>query len=109
MNWSDYVKRLMGDKRQVDVALLAGVSQGTLSRWLSGKSSPDVAGAIEFARAAGGNPVEALVVLGVIRASELDQVVELGASGEDLSNGQLVELIARRLGVAVTSKGVRGA
>lgn len=109
MNWSEYARRLVGDRQQVEVALLSGVSQGTVSRWLRGKGQPDVMGAIDFARACGGNPIEALVVLGVIRTDELDQVVEVGASGEDLTNGQLVELIASRLGVRITARGVRGA
>lgn len=92
----------MGDRRQADVALLSGVSQGTISRWINDKGNgPDIEGAINFARACDGNPIEALVVLGVIRPRELNQVVEVGASADDLSNGELVELLAKRLGVPV--------
>lgn len=107
MKWSDYVSRLVGGRNQADVAMLSGVSQGTISRWLRKNQHPNVETAIDFARACGGNPVEALVVLGVIRARELDQVVELGASADDLNNGQLVELLARRLGVRVSVEGRR--
>lgn len=108
MKWSDYVNRLVGARQQADVAARTGVSQGTVSRWKSGKGgSPDVETAVNFVRALGGNPVEALVVLGVIRARELDQVVELGATADDLSNGQLVEILARRLGVRALVEGRR--
>lgn len=111
MKWSDYVARLMNGRNQADIALLAGVSQGTISRWLNNKGNgPDIQGAVDFARACGGNPVEALVVLGVIRPRELDKVIEVGASADDLTNGRLVELLARRLGVRVTlTEGRRGA
>lgn len=108
MKWSEYVTRLMGAGNQADVAHLSGVSQGTISRWVNGKGNrPNVETAINFARACGGNPIEALVVLEVIYPRELDQVVELGASGDDLTNGQLVDLLARRLGVhaAVRERG----
>ncbi len=75
---------------------------------MSGKGGvPGAMQAVDFARACGGNPIEALLVLGILRPDELDQVVEVGASGEDLTNGELVALIARRLGVR--DRGVRGA
>lgn len=109
MNWSEYVSRLMGSRQQSDVALLSGVSQGTISRWANGKAAPSVEAAIDFTRACGGNPLEALVILGVIRPGELDEVVQLNATADDLTNGQLVELLARRLGVRVTTREVRGA
>lgn len=91
------------------MADLTGVSQGTISRWLDDKR-PSPENAVEFARSAGGNPIEALVALGLLRAHELDKVVELKATADDLSNDQLVALVARRLGVAVIpTRGVRGA
>lgn len=106
MQWSDYVARLMGDLDQTEVSDRTGIPQSTLSRWKSGKQQPSVDGALEFARMMpGGNPVEALVILGIVRPSELDQVVELGTSADDLTNVELVSVLARRLGV----KGVRSA
>lgn len=109
MKWSEYVERQMGTRQQSEVALLAGVSQSAISRWLNDKGGVSAEQAVNFARACKGNPLEALIVLGIVFPEELDQVVQLGASGEDLTNGQLVELIARRLGVPVSLRGVRGA
>lgn len=106
MEWSEYMRHLMGDLDQNQVAQMTGIGQSNLSRWLSGKTIPSPESAVEFARMMrGGNPVEALVILGVIRPAELDQVVQVGASARDLTNGELVELVAKRLGVVVTSRG----
>lgn len=102
MQWSEYAARLIGGRNQSDIADLTGISQGTISRWLSGSVRPDAEKAVVFARGCGGNPVEALVILEVIRPTELEQVIQIGASADDLTNGQLVDLLAKRLGVRVT-------
>lgn len=110
MEWSDYVSRLMGDADQVDVAERTGVPQSTLSRWKSGKQRPSIEGAVEFARSMeGGKAVEALLILGVVRPSELDQVLELSTNADDLTNEELIDAIARRLGVDLRRREVRGA
>jgi transcriptional regulator with XRE-family HTH domain len=110
MKWSDYVARLVGTRHQAEVAELSGVSQGTVSRWVNGKAeTPNIETAVNFVRSLGGNPVDALLILGVIRSKELDRVIEVNASADDLTNGQLVELVSRRLGVRVQVEGRRGA
>jgi transcriptional regulator with XRE-family HTH domain len=100
----------MGDLDQTEVSERTGISQSNLSRWKAGKVRPSVENAVDFARLMpGGNPVEALVILGVVRPAELDQVVEVGATADDLTNGELVNLLARRLGVDLSRRVVRGA
>lgn len=106
MTWSEYVKREMGGRRQADVAVMVGVNQTTISRWANGVGNqPDAGNAIAFARAVGANPVEALLVLGILEPNDLERAVNVVASASALSNVELVRALADRLGVPVTERG----
>ena len=108
VRWSEYVVRAMGDRNQADVAEISGISQSTISRWRNEKGGqPSADNAVAFARATGGNPVEALVIIGAIHADELGRAVSVHTDGDDLTNTELVALLARRLGVPVTTGGGR--
>lgn len=106
MKWSEYVRREMGGRRQADVALVVGVNQTTVSRWINDKGQrPNADNAIAFARAVGGNPVEALLVLGMLEPNDLERAVSVTTAASALSNSELVKAVADRLGVSVTERG----
>lgn len=81
MQWIEYVRRVIGDDRQVDVARKTGIDQTTISRWLSSEgtetkriSSQSVAA---FARGYGLPVLEAFVIAGFLTEEEAGvQVVE---------------------------------
>lgn len=102
MNWAEYVSRLIAGRDQDDVADDVGVSQGTLSRWVNNKvASPEPKMAVRMARACNANPLEALVVIGLLHADELNAVVKLGLDPDSLTSEELIEAVARRLDVSV--------
>lgn len=69
--WADYVLRHVNGDRQPQVAERTGISQGTISRWLSGPQIvPSAPNVVAFARAYGLPPVEALVAAGVLSPDE---------------------------------------
>jgi transcriptional regulator with XRE-family HTH domain len=99
---------MMGGRNQADVAEISGISQSTISRWRNEKGgTPSADSAVAFARATGGNPVEALVLIGAIKAEELGAAVDVHTNGDDLTDAELVVLVARRLGVPVQTGGGR--
>lgn len=106
MEWSEYVARCMGDLDQVQASLLTDIPQSTISRWLSGQR-PNVYTAVEFARKMSkGDPIEALLALDIIRPGELSKVVEIRGQVDDLTDAELLESLARRLGVNLRRRGV---
>jgi transcriptional regulator with XRE-family HTH domain len=68
--WAAYVQSLVGDGVQATAAARAGFSQATLSRWLRSERVPNAGSAMDFARAYGRSPVEALVVLKLLTETE---------------------------------------
>lgn len=57
--------------RQSDAARRTGIDQATLSRWLGdGAHDPSAVRAIQFARAYGVNPIQALVAAGLLTRKE---------------------------------------
>lgn len=103
MNWSEYVAACAQGRRQSDLALLIGVDQSTISRWLKGKGGrPTAENAMELARHSGDSPIVGLLAAGLLREDEIEGVVRvsdgLSANGSD---ALLVEL-GRRLGVHVS-------
>jgi transcriptional regulator with XRE-family HTH domain len=70
-DWSDYVRRIVGDLNQLEIAAKTGLAQTNIGRWLRGiPQAPKVESVVQFARAFGQPPVEALVAAGYITAEE---------------------------------------
>lgn len=74
MDWSEYVRRVVGDDRQTEVARKTGIDQTTVSRWLNphGKGSQRISSqsVAKFARGYGRNVLEAFVIAGFLTAKE---------------------------------------
>lgn len=65
--WSRYVTTVAGSHEQTAIASRTGVSQGTVSRWLSRRYTPDKAApVVAFARGYNRPVLEALVAAGMI-------------------------------------------
>lgn len=69
--WSAYVRTVADGEEQAAIAERAAVSQGTVSRWLSGRYIPDKAApVVGFARAYGREVLEALVAAQMLTLDE---------------------------------------
>jgi transcriptional regulator with XRE-family HTH domain len=58
--------------RQTDIAKAAGVDNGTVSRWVSGKNHPKAEQVIRVARAYNVSPLGALVAAGYLQQDEIE-------------------------------------
>jgi transcriptional regulator with XRE-family HTH domain len=70
MTWPEYVRRLSRGDNQVAIEATTSIDQGTVSRWLNGKTTPSPAQAAKFAQAYDGNVLEAFVAAGFLTAEE---------------------------------------
>lgn len=108
MKWSEYVSSHAAGRNQEDLALLAGVSQGSVSRWMSGKTeAPSAEKVIAFARAVGDSPIVALIASGYLRADDVEGAVKLAADLPGIDAGALLIELGRRLGVRLTAPSER--
>jgi transcriptional regulator with XRE-family HTH domain len=101
MEWSSYVRQVIGADKQVDVSRKTGVDQTTISRWLNPErgaariSSQSVAA---FARGYGRPVLEAFVVAGFLTAEEAGVVpTELPTTLQIVPSDELVAELNRRL------------
>lgn len=101
LGWRDYVARVIGDDRQVDVAARTGIDQTTISRWLSSSSSepPRLSphSVAAFARGYGQNVLEAYVVAGFLTPEETGITVPTLIDLTKVSAKDLAAEIRRRL------------
>src|SRR5687768_9347092 len=70
MTWPEYVRRLSRGDNQVAIEARTSIDQGTVSRWLRGKTTPSPAQAAKFAQSYDGNVLEAFVAAGFLTAEE---------------------------------------
>ena len=70
MTWPEYVRRLSRGDNQVAIESRTSIDQGTVSRWLRGKTTPSPGQAAKFAQSYGGNVLEAFVAAGFLTAEE---------------------------------------
>ena len=70
MSWPEYVRRLSRGDNQVAIESRTSIDQGTVSRWLRGKTSPSPAQAAKFAQSYDGNVLEAFVAAGFLTAED---------------------------------------
>lgn len=93
--WWGYVRRITHGASQKEIAQSAGVTQPTVSRWVSGeieRASADVA--VKLATKYGASVGEALVAAGVLDAEHLPVTI---MRTEDPSDDELLTILARRL------------
>lgn len=104
MTWWDYLVSVAGGTAdQKEIAQLADVQQATVSRWKSGEiARPKAEAVIAVARRLGRPPAEALAAAGYLRDDELDVTI---TQHPVMTNAQLLELLAERLGEEVGSHG----
>jgi transcriptional regulator with XRE-family HTH domain len=70
MSWPEYVRRVSRGDNQVAIEARTSIDQGTVSRWLRGKTTPSPAQAAKFAQGYDGNVLEAFVAAGFLTAEE---------------------------------------
>jgi transcriptional regulator with XRE-family HTH domain len=70
MTWPEYVRRVSRGDNQVAIEARTSIDQGTVSRWLRGKTTPSPAQAAKFAQGYDGNVLEAFVAAGFLTAEE---------------------------------------
>lgn len=101
MEWHEYVQRVIGEDRQVEVARKTGLDQATISRWLnpatsmSRRTSQSVAA---FARGYGRSVLEAFVVAGFLSKSEAGMTGEVLPDLHTVPSQELMRELERRLG-----------
>lgn len=102
MQWSEYVRSVIGDDRQVDVARKTGVDQTTISRWLNPEegttrriSSQSVAA---FARGYGVPVLYAFVMAGFLTEDEAGVKIVEPKLRDVPTEAMLRELIKRERG-----------
>lgn len=71
-SWPQYVTRISGGARGVDISRATRVSESTITRWRDGKQ-PTPSAAVSVARAYDQNPLEALIVAGYLNVDEMKQ------------------------------------
>lgn len=101
LDWRTYVRQVIGDDRQSEVARKTGVDQTTVSRWLAGDvsgtrriSSQSVAA---FARGYGRPVLEAFVIAGFLTAEEADYKAPSVLDLSVVDSKALVQELARRI------------
>jgi len=96
-SWSDYVARITVGVPREDVAEAAGVNVSSLSRWVNDKVTPKAEKVVEFARALGRSPIEALIAAGYLEPEEAAGVIEVVRSLNDVSNDELLHEVGKRM------------
>ncbi len=98
--WWAYVQQRTTGATQKAISEETGIEQTVLSRWKLGRNRPDAQNVIQFARAMGRPPMEALVAAGYLGSQEVGEVVEVAMSATDLAVDDLIEEMRRRIGTA---------
>ncbi|WP_328358363.1 helix-turn-helix domain-containing protein [Mycobacterium sp. NBC_00419] len=95
--WAQYVRRATQGTTQVQLALVTGVAQTAIGRWLRGETAaPRAESVVAFARAIGKPPVEALVAAGYLTPSEAAQRIEVNQALSEYSTNDLLDELRRR-------------
>lgn len=101
LNWLEYLNRLPGSPRDIQIAQAASIAPSTVSRWRGGQD-PRPAHAVAVARAYGLHPFGALSAAGYLTDDEMASllngtpIAEL-MSLDDFSTLTLAQEVARRV------------
>ncbi|MDV6309946.1 helix-turn-helix domain-containing protein [Gordonia amicalis] len=96
-SWWTYIRRIAGTETGRVIAEAAGVSEPQVSRWKTGKNTPDADKLVEFARYFNRPPLEALIAAGYIRQDEAAGDIEVHTRPQELSDEELLSEIKRRM------------
>lgn len=95
--WAQYVRRATQGTTQIQLALVTGVAQTAIGRWLRGETAaPRAESVVAFARAIGKPPVEALVAAGYLMPYEVEQRIEVTQPLSDYGTDDLLDELRRR-------------
>ena len=101
MHWSQYVARVVGRDRQIDVARKTGIDQTTISRWLNpveGKSRRISSQAVAaFARGYDRPVLEAFVIAGFLTEEEAGMTPDVPPPLTEVSKAELIAELDRRM------------
>lgn len=101
MDWSTYVRRVVGDDRQTDVSRKTGIDQTTVSRWLNPQSagSPRISSqaVAKFARGYGRPVLEAFVIAGFLTPDEAGMDAREPLDLGSVESAELLAELQRRL------------
>lgn len=89
--------RISEGMTQRQIAAITGIEQSGISRWKLGKNAPSADNVIKFARAYHRSPIEALIAAGYVDATEVNGIIEVGASVSDVPSDELLGELGRRL------------
>lgn len=95
--------RITNNAAGAEIARVAKVDGGTVSRWKRGTVKPSVESVIAIARNWNRPAVEALVAGSYLDAADAAQVIEIGRGASDLTDDELIAEMQRRM------KGLRDA
>lgn len=100
MDWTTYVRQVVGNDKQVEVAQKTGIDQTTISRWLAGGggsariSSQSVA---KFARGYGLPVLQAFVMAGFLTPEEAGMKTSEPPNLGEVDSSELLRELQRRL------------
>jgi transcriptional regulator with XRE-family HTH domain len=99
-DWSDYVRRIVGELNQLEIAAKTGLAQTNIGRWLRGApGQPKADSVVIFARAFNEQPVEALMAAGYVTPAEAGVKARLPKTRTSLreyTNHELIEELSSR-------------
>jgi transcriptional regulator with XRE-family HTH domain len=93
-DWSDYVRRIVGELNQLEIAAKTGLAQTNIGRWLRGApGQPKADSVVIFARAFDQPPVEALMAAGYLTPAEAGVKARLPKARTPLREYTMHELL----------------
>lgn len=97
MNWWSYIEQHARGDSKATIAVAAGVSAPTVSRWSTGQQGVDPQNAARFARSYGRPVLEALVAAGFLTSQEADERPSATPSLNTLTDDELLAEVKTRL------------
>lgn len=97
MSWQEYVNGLARSRTNTEIAKLAGITAGNVTKWRNGTQGVDAGVAIRLARAIGDDPLGLLVSLGFLSEAEAKSRPAPAPDLSRLSNDELLELVRSRM------------
>lgn len=101
MDWTTYVKRVIGNDTQTQVAAKTGINQTTISRWLNPDPTKDrrisSQSVAAFARGYGREVLEAFVVAGFLTKEEAGMTTSEPADLAEVDDATLIAEVQRRI------------
>lgn len=89
--------RITDNAAGAEIARIAKVDGGTVSRWKTGKVRPSIESVIAIARNWSRPAVEALIAADYLLATDANEVVEIGRGVGDLTDDELIAEMQRRM------------